>query len=195
MLRMSQNDYSVLTKKQASALRKSQQAKAEAEALTSEAEALTSDQSEVATPKVKRKSAPNLLAPNLPRKEEHRQQSILFSRIHDWEKLYPVLLLCYAVPNGGSGQRTDAGRLHMYQEGLRSGVPDVQVDAARLFRGAFYHGLRIEIKVNGNSASESQAKMHRMLMVEGFLVFIKFDGLQAWALIAEYLGLPKELWV
>jgi hypothetical protein len=131
--------------------------------------------------------------PTSKRREEHDQQAVLFSRVYQWEKTYPVLILVHAVPNQRGG--SEAGRIYMWAEGLRAGVLDVSVDASRVFRGTRFTGLKIEMKTPENEMSPKQVQQTEALVAEGFLVFVKRDGLEAWRLVCEYLGLPEKIWV
>ena len=96
---------------------------------------------------------------------ESEEQTALF----EWARLqsgrYPELSLLYHVPNGGSRNKAEAGRLRA--EGVKAGVPDLCLPVPR---GEF-HGLYIELKrQRGGVASEKQTEWMESLMKHGYCV-------------------------
>jgi hypothetical protein len=97
----------------------------------------------------------------------------------------------YAVPNGGKRSAVEAMRL--VQGGVKSGIPDLQLDVAR--KG--YHGLRLELKkpnvlANGNrgkckAPDEEQIKCHEFLREQGFAVHVSNDLEELKQIILDYL--------
>lgn len=97
----------------------------------------------------------------------------------------------YAVPNGGKRSVVEAMRL--VQGGVKSGIPDLQLDVAR--KG--YHGLRLELKkpnvlANGKRGKckepdEEQIKCHDFLREQGFAVFVSNDLDELKQIILDYL--------
>lgn len=73
--------------------------------------------------------------------------------------------LVAAIPNGQyrKGQRMEAG--------LRRGLPDLMIFAARHSR----HGCFIELKIKPNKPDEFQEWWHRRLRIEGYCVEVVYD--------------------
>ena len=94
---------------------------------------------------------------------------------------YPCLKLLYHIPNGGSRSRAEAGRFK--SEGVKSGVPDLCLPAAR--HG--YHGLYIEMKAEKGVVSENQKKWIADLSKEGYFCRVCYGADAAIRLIEEYL--------
>ena len=102
-----------------------------------------------------------------------------------------VLEWIYAVPNGGKRSVVEAMRL--VQGGVKSGIPDLQLDVAR--KG--YHGLRLELKkpnvlANGSrgkckAPDEEQIKCHEFLREQGFAVYVSNDLDELKQIILDYL--------
>ena len=75
---------------------------------------------------------------------------------------YPELKLLYHVPNGGSRNKAEAGRLRA--EGVKAGVPDLCLPVPR----GGYHGLYIELKrQRGGRASDNQVEWLDALSKQG----------------------------
>jgi hypothetical protein len=97
----------------------------------------------------------------------------------------------YSVPNGGKRSALEAMRL--VQGGVKSGIPDLQLDVAR--KG--YHGLRLELKkpnvlANGKRGKckepdEEQIKCHDFLRAQGFAVYVSNDLDELKNIILDYL--------
>lgn len=90
--------------------------------------------------------------------------------------------MLYHVPNGGSRNRIEAARLKA--QGVKSGVPDIVLPAAR----GEYHGLYIELKrQRGGRISEEQKKWIAGLTEQGYRAEV-CEGWEAAAkVIIEYL--------
>lgn len=94
---------------------------------------------------------------------ESQEQQLLF----EWAALsagrWPELALMYHIPNGGSRSKAEAGRFKA--EGVKSGVPDICLPAAR----GGYHGLYIELKrVKGGRVSPAQQGWIAALRDQGY---------------------------
>ena len=88
----------------------------------------------------------------------------------------------YAVPNAGKRGLVGGNRSQL--EGLRAGVPDLQLDVAR--RG--YHGLRIEMKQGAGKLSEDQREHASFLLAQGYHVETHWTPESAIAAIEKYLN-------
>lgn len=105
-----------------------------------------------------------------------------------------VLHWIHAVPNGGARGSDEKGgdRLarirggQLKAEGVKSGVSDVDIPAAR--QG--YHGFKIEMKAPGKLKGESdeQKKYGAYLASEGYLYAVFDSWEDAFNAIAWYLG-------
>ena len=134
---------------------------------------------------------------------EHSHQVALFAALAEVEyKLRSegrtaeaeVLRWIHAVPNGGARGSDEKGgdRLarirggQLKAEGVKSGVSDVDIPAAR--HG--YHGFKIEMKAPGKLKGESdeQKKYGAYLANEGYLYAVFDSWLDAYKAIAWYLG-------
>ena len=121
-------------------------------------------------------------APSFPVPLESEEQTVLF----EWARLqsgrYPELSLLYHVPNGGSRNKAEAGRLRA--EGVKAGVPDLCLPVAR---GGF-HGLYIELKrERGGKASEDQRGWLDSLSKQGYFAVICEGWNAAAETITKYL--------
>lgn len=95
---------------------------------------------------------------------------------------YPELKLLYHVPNGGSRNKAEAGRLRA--EGVKAGVPDLCLPVAR----GEYHGLYIELKrQRGGRASGNQVEWLDALSRQGYKVALCYGWEAAAGTILRYL--------
>lgn len=124
-----------------------------------------------------------VIQPARRREPEHVEQRALFQ----WADLYtvrlPILTYLYAVPNGRNRGKAEAGKLKA--EGVKRGVPDVALDAAR---GGF-HGWRCEMKAPGElrSTSDDQDVWILHLRREGYAVCVCDHWQEAWNHLVHYL--------
>ena len=117
---------------------------------------------------------------------EAEEQRALFS----WAALqagrYPELRFMYHVPNGGKRNAKEAA--HLKAEGVKAGVPDIVLPAAR---GCF-HGLYIELKrQKSGSLSQDQKDYLDFLQKQGYCAVMCRGWKQAASTILMYLGLKK----
>lgn len=123
---------------------------------------------------------------------EHAQQTALFmwAALKETKAVYPELANMFAIPNGG--QRTQSNAANLKAEGVRSGVPDVFLAAAR--HGWF--GLFIEMKKPPQPGkkpgviSDAQEKWSQRLRNAGYGVAFCDSFAQARAVVMEYLDGP-----
>lgn len=96
-----------------------------------------------------------------------------------WPKEMRML---YHVPNEGKRSRANGARLKA--EGLRAGVPDINLDVAR----GEYHGLRIEMKRRrGGRVSPEQAAWLEALREQGYAAVVAYGWEEAADEIEKYL--------
>ena len=113
---------------------------------------------------------------------ESQEQQLLF----EWAALsagkWPELALMYHIPNGGSRSKAEAGRFKA--EGVKSGVPDICLPAAR----GGYHGLYIELKrVKGGRVSPAQQGWIAALRDQGYCACVCKGWDDAAHIIKAYL--------
>ena len=82
--------------------------------------------------------------------DESGHQEALFSWAAYRTGLMPELQYMYHVPNGGKRDKATAAVLK--RQGVKAGVPDIMLPAAR----AGYHGLYIELKAGENTTTKKQ---------------------------------------
>ena len=113
---------------------------------------------------------------------ESQEQQLLF----EWAALsagrWPELALMYHIPNGGSRSKAEAGRFRA--EGVKAGVPDICLPAAR----GGYHGLYIELKrVKGGRVSPAQQGWIAALRDQGYCACVCKGWDDAAHVIKKYL--------
>lgn len=82
--------------------------------------------------------------------DESGHQEALFSWAAYRTGLMPELQYMYHVPNGGKRDKATAAVLK--RQGVKAGVPDIMLPAAR----AGYHGLYIELKAGENTTTKKK---------------------------------------
>jgi hypothetical protein len=136
-----------------------------------------------------------------PRPIEDREQAALFCWVAYESKKRPVLALLHAIPNGGKRTAITASLLKL--QGVRAGVPDLDLPVARMrsnhaeFGHAFdrpYYGLRIELKrpiVKGEErpkVSPEQKRWLTDLQEQGHCCCVCYGWHQARESIEAYLA-------
>lgn len=94
----------------------------------------------------------------------------------------PELGLLFHVANGGRRNPREAARLKGM--GVRRGVPDLWLPVAR----GEHHGLVIELKAAGGTATAEQRHWIDRLRAQGYRAEVCHGWQAATALLAEYLG-------
>jgi hypothetical protein len=112
---------------------------------------------------------------------EHAEQVTLMRWAQLHERRYPELRLLHAIPNGG--HRHPAVAKAMQEEGVKRGVPDLDLPVAR----GGYHGLRIEMKAPGGSVKPEQREWIDALRAEGYRAEVCVGWEAAKNLIVDYL--------
>lgn len=92
-------------------------------------------------------------------------------------------LLWTATANGGHRHKATAGR--MKAEGVNAGVPDLLFFELR--KG--YVGLAIEMKRKPNKPTAEQREWLERLMVRDWRCAVCYSHEDAWAVLADYLGI------
>lgn len=95
--------------------------------------------------------------------DESGHQEALFSWAAYRTGLMPELQYMYHVPNGGKRDKATAAVLK--RQGVKAGVPDIMLPAAR----AGYHGLYIELKAGENTTTKKQKRVVRVSATAGLL--------------------------
>lgn len=99
------------------------------------------------------------------------------------EKRWPELEYLYHVPNGGSRNRIEAANLK--EEGVKAGVPDLELPAAR----GNYTGLHIELKHGNNKVTADQDRFLKALRRMGRCAVVCYEAEPAIQVLSEYLQL------
>lgn len=113
---------------------------------------------------------------------EAQEQTTLFQwaalMIHRW----PELRLLHHIPNGGSRNAIEA--VHLKQQGVKPGIPDIFLPCAR----GEWHGLYIELKRRkGGRVSNEQKEMIRLLIEQGYKAVVCYGWEEAKTVIVEYM--------
>lgn len=128
---------------------------------------------------------PLFIASMIKRKEsEHQEQCELMRIVGLQLKTYPELCMLFAIPNGGNRNIVTAMKLK--REGVRAGVPDLMLAAAK----CGYHGLFIEMKIKPNKPTEEQTRWMAYLLHGGYRVELCYSAAEAWDAIKAYLDRP-----
>ncbi|EOS27636.1 hypothetical protein C806_00083 [Lachnospiraceae bacterium 3-1] len=99
----------------------------------------------------------------------------------------PELEYLHHVPNGG--RRDKATAMKMKRQGVKAGVPDIVLPAAR----AGYHGLYIELKAGKNTTTKKQELWLEYLKNQGYFTAVCYRWEAAAELIEKYLLNAEEL--
>jgi hypothetical protein len=117
-----------------------------------------------------------------PVQREHMEQVELFCWARREAGKAPALAMMFAIPN--AGRRTKAAGGKLKAEGMKAGVPDICLPVAR----GRYHGLFIELKVQGGRPTEAQHHWIQALAMQGYYAVICFGWEAAKETIEEYLA-------
>lgn len=115
---------------------------------------------------------------------EHRAQVAVMTYATLARREFPELALLFAIPNGGHRNVIVAKKLKA--EGVKPGVPDLFLAVPR----GSWHGLFIELKVEGGQVSELQQQWHVALMQQGYRVAVCYGSHDALGVLQQYLALP-----
>lgn len=113
---------------------------------------------------------------------EAQEQTTLFQWAGMMEGRIPELRLMHHIANGGTRNQIEA--LHLKQQGVKAGIPDIFLPCAR---GGF-HGLYIEMKRRkGGRVSIEQKKMIIALRDQGYCVEVCQGWEEARDIITAYM--------
>ncbi|MGL6121482.1 MAG: hypothetical protein ACRC1W_00290, partial [Shewanella sp.] len=112
---------------------------------------------------------------------EHWEQVMLFDWLYRFK--HDVYQDFTANPMGGLRSNKTANDL--YDEGVKSGYPDITGDVVR----GVYHGIRIELKYGKNKASANQVERLNRLTQNGYFCALCYGFDEAREAIEEYLSL------
>lgn len=113
---------------------------------------------------------------------EAQAQKAVFEWAKDLAYKYPCLRLMFHIPNGGKRDYIEAS--HLKAQGVKAGVPDIFLPAAR----GGCHGLFIEMKrEKGGVLTSFQSYYIEALMREGYKVAVCHGRDEAVRTIEEYL--------
>lgn len=119
---------------------------------------------------------------------EAEEQIALF----DWARLasgtLQELKLLYHIPNGGSRNRLEA--IHLKQQGVRSGVPDLCLPVPRGGYGALYIELK---RQKGGHLEPKQREWLDALNAAGNLAVLCRGWMEAKATLEMYLAMEKSI--
>ena len=119
--------------------------------------------------------------------DESGHQEALFSWAAYRTGLMPELQYMYHVPNGDKRDKATAAVLK--RQGVKAGVPDIMLPAAR----AGYHGLYIELKAGENTTTKKQKEWLEYLRQQGYYTAVCYGWQPAAQLIEQYLLHSDEL--
>lgn len=125
---------------------------------------------------------------------EHVEQCLLFEWAEHAQGRYPELESMFAIPNAGGytgGFKANVARVQkMKREGVKSGVPDICLPAAR----GPYHALYIEMKAGPTGrVNLNQREWHARLRKQGNAVRVCYSWEAAKDEIVRYLTCAWEV--
>jgi len=126
--------------------------------------------------------------PRACRTEHDEQVEVILWAEHVRHRMQ-VLRWLHAIPNGGARAKVVASKLK--QEGVKPGVPDLCLTAAR----GGHHGLYIEMKSLEGSESREQKEWRQHLNEEGYLSIVCKGAREAIRALCDYLEMdfPEEI--
>ena len=116
---------------------------------------------------------------------EAQHQTELFKWAELVKYKYPELKLLYHIPNGGKRDKIEA--VHLKQQGVKPGVPDLCLPVAR---GKF-NSLYIELKAEKGNVSENQSWWIEKLSAQGNFCEVCHGWNSAVRVIEWYLNLKE----
>lgn len=115
------------------------------------------------------------------RRDEHAEQAALIRWAQIQACRLPALGLLFAIPNGGRRDAVTGARLKA--EGVRAGVPDLCLP----WPAGGWHGLWIELKAAGGSASPEQRQWIGRLRAAGYRAEVCVGWEAAARVLLDYL--------
>lgn len=126
------------------------------------------------------------------RRQQFRKQSEATEqeRVIAWaawnERKHPELKLLYHIPNGGSRNEVEA--VNLKRQGVKAGVPDLCLPAAR----CGFHGLYIEMKYGRNKTTQKQESWLDELRQQGYKAVVCYGADSAIKELETYLDAGKD---
>jgi hypothetical protein len=118
---------------------------------------------------------------------EHEEQQRIFQTVDLLKGRYPELGLLFAIPNGGL--RNIRVAMKLKQEGVRRGIPDIQLAVPN----CGYNGLFLELKVGKNKPTTEQKEWLQALEDHGYCARCVNGADEALQTIFWYLGIEGEV--
>lgn len=113
---------------------------------------------------------------------EAQEQTALFQWAAMIEGRIPELRLMHHIANGGTRNQIEA--VHLKQQGVKAGIPDIFLPCAR----GGWHGLYIEMKRRkGGRVSDEQKEMIRLLIEQKYKAVVCYGWEEAKNVIVEYM--------
>lgn len=117
---------------------------------------------------------------------QHQANVFKWSRQPSVRREWPELALLHHIPNGGKRDAIEAR--HLKAQGVKAGVPDLCLPAAR----GQYHGLYIEMKTEKGSTSNAQDWWGEHLLAQGYFWEVCHGWENAVRVLEWYLSLKEE---
>lgn len=116
---------------------------------------------------------------------QHQSYVMKWSEQASIRSKWPCLKLLHHVPNGGKRDKIEAA--HMKQQGVKRGVPDLDLPVPR----GKYHGLRIEMKDDSGRTSVDQDWWLGELREQGYFCEVCHGWQSAVRVLEWYLSLGE----
>lgn len=120
------------------------------------------------------------------RGSEEYEQSQVIAWARFYGRLHPELNMLFHVPNGGARDKREGANLK--KAGVLAGIPDLILPVAR--KG--FHHLYIEMKVEPNKPTATQATILKDLKNEQNLAIVCYGAEQAKKVIRWYLDMVEN---
>lgn len=117
---------------------------------------------------------------------QHQAAVMKWSRQPEIRSRWPELALLYHIPNGGTRDAIE-GR-HLKQQGVKRGVPDLCLPAAK----GRYHGLYLEMKTETGRPTAEQKWWGEQLLKQGYMWEVCHGWRSAVRVLELYLSLPED---
>lgn len=113
----------------------------------------------------------------------HQTALFCWAVLPEQQEKYPELKLMFHIPNGGTRNKAEAGRLKA--QGVKPGVPDIFLPVPK----GQYAGLFIEMKIGKNKTSYKQNEYLDQLTLQYYRCEIAYSWIDAKESIVLYLQL------
>lgn len=121
--------------------------------------------------------------------EEEREQALFFARRDEYKDRYPALQWMFATLNGVYIPKPLLRQA--LESGMTAGVLDIWLPWRREEAGAerVIPGLAMDMKAKKGRPSERQLEWAQMLVSCGWRVYFPHCAVEAWWIVAGYLGI------